>query len=400
MATTDSHSAPSTVLFRIVALAVLFLSITASGFQVLAAINAMQHPPDPGTPVAVPTLFISAILYLIIGIALSTLLEGVARLISIQPLESADNTASQVNLMMSIAEMQSALPTLIDEAVQQAVSQIQLPTAGASVTDPNMQQHLERLVKMMEEMKELSMLDETQRQNRRKQTMLRRKNSRLEEVAGLIEQGVWAQADALLHLLESLHPGDVDVLAHRNQMDDARIMHQANEWDQLTGQTNDRLALSQYAEAVDGLSQFLERYPTHIEAQQLLQRVRQEQRAYVESTSGRLYDEIKSAVENRQWRTALDGIQQFLERFPDNSRADKIRRQIRVIQKNAEIEERHEQEDRIKDLINEKRFTEAADLSEDLLSRFPDSPQAAYLSDLLPKLREKSSFEEPQDIIT
>jgi outer membrane protein assembly factor BamD (BamD/ComL family) len=400
MATTDSHSSASTALFRIVAMAVLFLSITACGLQVLAGINAMQHP-DPSVPVAIPTLFIPAILSLIAGIALSTLLEGVARLVAVQPPEAADSTASQVNLMMTIAELQSSLPTLIGEAVQQAVAQIQIPEAESpSISDPNVQQHLERLVKLMEEMKELSMLDETQRQTRRKQTMLRRKNSRLEEVASLIQQGSWAQADALLHLLESLHPGDADVLAHRNQMDDARILHQANEWDQLTQQVNDQLALSQYSEAIDGASQFLERYPTHSEAQQLLQRIRQEQRIYIENLSGRLYEEIKSAVENRQWRTALDGIQQFLERYPDNVRADKIRKQIRVIQKNAEIEERHEQEDRIKDLINEKRFTEAADLSEDLLSRFPDSPQAAYLSDLLPKLREKSSFEEPQDIIT
>jgi outer membrane protein assembly factor BamD (BamD/ComL family) len=394
MATTDSHSSVSTALFRIVAVAVLFMSITASGLQVLAGINVMQHP-DPNAPVATPTLFIAPILSLIAGIALSTLLEGIARLIGVQPPETADSTASQVNLMMTIAELQSSLPTLIGEAVQQAIAQIQIPGAeSSSVPDPNVQQHLERLVKLMEEMKDLSMLDETQRQTRRKQTMLRRKNSRLEEVASLIEQGNWVQADALLHLLESLHPGDADVLVHRNQMDDARIMHQANEWDQLTQQVNDLLALSQYSEAVDGVSQFLERYPTHIEAQQILQRVRQEQRIYIENTSGRLYDEIKSAVENRQWRTALDGIQQFLERFPDNIRADKIRRQIRVIQKNAEIEERHEQEDRIKELINEKRFTEAADLSEDLLSRFPDSPQAAYLSDLLPKLREKSTMEE------
>lgn len=50
-------------------------------------------------------------------------------------------------------------------------------------------------------------------------------------------------------------------------------------------------------------------------------------------------------------------------------------------------------------LINARQFAEAADLSEDLLQRFPDSPQAAYLTELLPKLRERSALA-TQDIIT
>ena len=47
-------------------------------------------------------------------------------------------------------------------------------------------------------------------------------------------------------------------------------------------------------------------------------------------------------------------------------------------------------EDRIRDLVNSQQYAEAADLAEDLLQRFPDSPQAAYLTELLPKLRERS----------
>jgi outer membrane protein assembly factor BamD (BamD/ComL family) len=102
-------------------------------------------------------------------------------------------------------------------------------------------------------------------------------------------------------------------------------------------------------------------------------------------------------VEDHKWRAALEGVQNYLQRFPDHPRAVKIRQQLRVIQKNAEIEERHEQEERIRALINSRQFAEAADLSEDLLQRFPDSPQATYLSELLPKLRARAGAGEMQN---
>jgi outer membrane protein assembly factor BamD (BamD/ComL family) len=399
MARNDQPSFGSILLLHTAAVAVLFLSVTTIGLQVFAALSAMEHP-DPNAPVLPIALFIPPMLSLIGGIALASILEGLARLIAAKSPEPEDNTAAQVKMIMTISELQNTLPTLIGDAVQNAVAQIQFPETNTPAPDPDFNQHLQRMVKLLEEMKEVSMLDENQRQTRRNQVMLRRKNTRLDEVAGLIAQGSWAQADALLHLLESLHPGDTEVVAHRHQLDDARILHQANEWEQLAQQTTDLLALSQYQKAIEAARQFLERYPTHIEAQQLLMRIRQEEKIHTENTTGDLYDQIKASVENRQWRTALDGIQVFLDRFPDHPRAEKIRRQIRTIQKNAEIEERHEQEDRIKELINSNRFREAADLSEDLLARFPDSPQASYITELLPKLRERSTENEPQDIAT
>jgi hypothetical protein len=67
---------------------------------------------------------------------------------------------------------------------------------------------------------------------------------------------------------------------------------------------------------------------------------------------------------------------------------------VRTIQKNAEIEERHEQEDRIRELAKAGRFAESADLCQELLARFPDAPQAPSLRNLLPRLRERSAMAE------
>ena len=122
--------------------------------------------------------------------------------------------------------------------------------------------------------------------------------------------------------------------------------------------------------------------------------VASEREAHVEAGVAGLFNEIKTAVDARQWRMALDGCQRFLLKYPDHGRSDRIRQQVSTVQKNAEIEERHEQEERIKDLAKTGRFTEAAELCEGLLAQFPDSPQAGRLAQLLPRLRERSEMAE------
>jgi outer membrane protein assembly factor BamD (BamD/ComL family) len=383
----------STTLLHLVAAATVSITLIASGLLLLGALN---HG-DTSTPI--PALYAPPILTMIGGIALATLLEGIARVILAvaAPHESTDITPAISRLLLAVNDLKTSLPAMLSAAAP--APEAPQPPGHHTADGSTVERHLQQMVKLLEEMKDMSMLDENQRQARRKQQLGRRKVSRLDEAARLINNQQWQQADALLHLMESLYPGDPDVQTLRDQLDNSRTSLQTQEWDGLKNQVHDLLALSKYAEALSMVTQFLERFPTHTPAQQLALRVKQEQAAYTESSSARLYEEIKSAVENRRWRAALDSIQTFLAQYPDHTRAIKIRQQLRVIQKNAEIEERHEQEERIRQLINDRQYAEAADLSENLLQRFPDSPQAAYLSELLPKLRERSAFEQA-DVIT
>ena len=195
-------------------------------------------------------------------------------------------------------------------------------------------------------------------------------------------------------MLESLHPGDPNVLARRNELDDVRGAARDAEWAQRVRQVEDLLALSRYDEAAAVIAGFRETYPSHVDAAGLSVQIAADREAYVERTAAALFNEIKTAVDARQWRMALDGTQRFLTRFPDNVRSDRIRQQVRTIQKNAEIEERQENEGRIRDLARSGRFAEAADLCEQMLTRFPASPQAPSLRSLLPRLRERSAMAE------
>jgi hypothetical protein len=161
----------------------------------------------------------------------------------------------------------------------------------------------------------------------------------------------------------------------------------------LHRQVNELLASSSYDLALAAANDFVRRYPQNPAGQELVKRIVQEAEVYVEQTTARLFDEIRSSVERRQWRRALEMSQRLLEKFPEHPRASKIRQQLRPIQHNAEMEERQVQEVRIQELIRARRYAESIDLCEDLIRRFPQSTQAATLTGLLPKLRERAAAE-------
>jgi outer membrane protein assembly factor BamD (BamD/ComL family) len=408
-----SGGSPTTAL-RAAAVAVLVLTAVAAGLQVAAALPAMSRPDRVGPA---PSLFAPAVLTVLAGVGLAAVVEGVA-LLAGRPVVAGGTTAVAVadanpgldRLVAAVDELRSVMAdgraALAEEPLTQPVPHVAdghpTPRVAEPAADPHAEAqpadpylaHFERMVQLLEEMKELSLLDEAGRQARGQMVKDRKKTARLEEADLLIHRQSWTEADALLTLMESLHPGDGDVLTRRTELDDARSAHLQAEWGQLVRHVEDLMALSRYDEAAAAVEAFRTSYPTHTDAAALADQVTADRDAHLEAGVTALFNEIKTSVEARQWRMALDGAQRFLQRYPDHPRAERIRQQVRTIQKNAEIEERQEQADRIRELAKSGRFAEAADSCEALLSRFPDSPQSPGLRNLLPRLRERSVMAE------
>jgi outer membrane protein assembly factor BamD (BamD/ComL family) len=110
-----------------------------------------------------------------------------------------------------------------------------------------------------------------------------------------------------------------------------------------------------------------------------------------------IYTELRQHTEQHQWRQALAGAQRLLSRYPMHPRAQQVRQQLRTIQENADIEERQEAEVRIQELIRAGQFRDAIDLSEEIIRRFPGSPQADAIEAMLPRLHQLAG--EPQEEI-
>jgi hypothetical protein len=357
--------------------------------MVVSSINIYPEKIGP-----LPSAVAVVVLTFAAGLATATILECLARLgagiKTDQPAAGATDPVIERSLESindSLARLEVVLPAAIADSLV-AVLPAPIETGGSSTV---VEEHLAAMIKLLEEMKEVSMLDEGQRQARRQQIVTRRKASRLDEVDKLIADRAWQEADALLHLLDSLTPGDAEVLARRTRMDESRNAQLASDWEQLSRQVEDQMALGRFNDALAQCDTFRQNYPAHQPGIDLTDRVRREAEVYIDRAVTRAFEEIKAAVESRQWRSALLGTQKFLERFPDHPRSDKIRQQVRVIQKNAEVEERQEQEEQLTQLIKSRRYGEALGVAEDLLARFPESPQAGRMVELLPRLREKAA---------
>lgn len=158
--------------------------------------------------------------------------------------------------------------------------------------------------------------------------------------------------------------------------------------DKARARVDDLMALSNWELALAIATTFANEHPDDSDAQWLRQRVTREFEIYREGSVRRLYDQIKEELERKKYRRAMSIARRLLEKFPEHKRADKIRRQLPTILENAEIEERQEDEHRIQSFIKTKRFADAVELGEALLAKYPMSPQASSLEEMLPRLRE------------
>ena len=114
-------------------------------------------------------------------------------------------------------------------------------------------------------------------------------------------------------------------------------------------------------------------------------RVRHEYDQYRDVAFQRMYEDVQTRVDRHDWRDAMEAAQKLLEMFPTHSRSNKIRQQLKIINENAEIEERQEQELRIQQLVRGRRFAEAVEQAEDLMRKYPDSPQALAIDQMMPR---------------
>lgn len=174
----------------------------------------------------------------------------------------------------------------------------------------------------------------------------------------------------------SAPPAEEVVIEHFDSLDKARA------------RVDDLMALSNWDAAVAIAAEFAREHPDDSDAQWLKQRVTREFDIYREGSVRRLYDQIKEELERKKYRRALSIGRRLLDKFPDHKRSEKIRRQLPTILENAEIEERQEDEARIQSFIKSKRFADAVELGEALLAKYPMSPQAGSLEEMLPRLRE------------
>jgi tetratricopeptide (TPR) repeat protein len=388
---------------------VLFGGILLTLLDVLALVLTSDKSESP--PVLM-LRFTPAGFGLLASITICALLRAVAAVVDRLPPKGQALSDLIGRLEMAISSIRLAVVQLPDELDEHAKareeetparsSALALSGAAAPMAEARADgaalgnDQLQRVVVLLEELRDAVLLDEGERRQRRMAMLSARADALASEANGAIVGRHWGRAHQLLGALASVKNDDPRLSHLNKRLADARRASEDHALARLRATVEDQMALGQWDEAFATSSKFAADFPDNAEGQGLLQRVTRERDIYIETTSGNLYDEIKQDIDRRNWRRALTGAQRLLERFPDHRRSEKIRGQLRTIQDNAEIEQRQEQEARIGELIRGKRLHEAIEMAEDLVQIFPDSPQAERLREMLPKLRDRAIQQEAE----
>jgi hypothetical protein len=249
-------------------------------------------------------------------------------------------------------------------------------------------QELKQLADAIEEVRQTSLLPDADRRDRLKVHREQRKTILLKDLYGLVPAHDWPRAERLLITLETEYPNDSDVAKGRSYLDHSRKLFEDETMVRSSREIEELVAAGSFERALEKVKLLVQGFPTSPEAHTLLARVEKEHEMYHETTVQRMFEEIKHDSERRMWKRALMHAEHLLERFPAHRLADTIRVQLATLQENAEIQERQQMEVRIQELMHDGQFEEAIELAEDVVRRFPMSPQAETLEELLPKIRE------------
>jgi len=331
----------------------------------------------------------TALAYLLAGLIASSLLTSVSAILARTDelsRQMSETAADQASILREIVEKLSQPPPQ-SEFVDDSPPAVPYADPDAP---PTMAHHEldQRVLAVLEEVREVTLMNDEQRQLRLRQLQDNRKTATTDQVYNHFREGQWAKAEQMLASLEQQFPGDGMVVRTRAELVRLRTAAEGETWERARDRVTDLISVGSWDKAMSAAAEFVENFPAHTEGRHLLTRVRREHDIARDTKFQRMYEEVQADVDRRSWREALEGAQKLLELYPNHARANKIRQQLKTIAQNAEIEERQEHEIRIQQLVRGRRFAEAVELAEDVMKRYPGSPQAQSLDQMLPKLRD------------
>jgi hypothetical protein len=369
---------------------------------ILDAYGVARMPVGPDESLAARLPALMEAVAIVLGlIGMGVLMYGIAELMSFKPSDDVakETRQSLAELRQSMQRLQSGVEDLLDrqrDAAAHGPANLADMAPADTMHGGTMPETVHQVMTLLHEIRELALMNESQRQQRFAESQKHKQNFYMTETRRLLELKEWAAVENALVSLETEFPDHPDLPQLKAQLEAGKKEAEVGAMEQLRERVENLMAVWAWDQAYSETARFVENFPNHEEGRQLLQRVMAERENYVENTANRLYEEIRIDIDRRLWRRAMDNAVKLLECAPGHKRSVAIRSQLKTIRENAEIEERQEQERRIQELIRGRQFFEAIDLAQDLLQRFPSSPQAETLKTLLPKLRELAIGDEAQ----
>jgi outer membrane protein assembly factor BamD (BamD/ComL family) len=245
------------------------------------------------------------------------------------------------------------------------------------------------IVELLREVRDISLLTPEER-TKRLETAGRALAAELErEVPRLLREHRWREARKRVQEARERFPTFPQFEQLEKQIETMRAEMESRDVEQAERQIHDLSALEAWERAAEVVRELLERHPDSEKANALAAVVRMKYEKSQAEQRARLMAHAQEQVRQRDWQGALQTANTIVQRYPKSPEAEALRLQIPTLAENAEIQIRQRLEAHIRALIRERRYDAALQSANELIDRYPNSPQAEALRAQLPKLRER-----------
>ncbi len=253
-----------------------------------------------------------------------------------------------------------------------------------------------QMIKLLNEISENILLDDEGRRKKYEFLVNQKIQNSLVEVDKLIENSEWASARAILETLIRKYPERQDLQNKLSLLENRRKEAFHQELAKTRKLITDFMAISAWDKAVKQAESLLEKHPDSEEAKELVAQVSQERQKFRTEQIKRMEADIQRSITRKRWNDALAIAQQLIDKYPDSPEAELLMAKMDTLRANAEIEKRQQLEEQIKDLIKRENFIQALELVRYVIKEYPGSPQAKKIieDNLEQKLEERAKTQE------
>lgn len=257
---------------------------------------------------------------------------------------------------------------------------------------PDQQAHmLEELVHLTREVRDIGLLSESERSARLQHEAGELVKQLETDVPALLREHKLQEASDLVQRARRRFPALPNWDAWAEQVEQARAKLEAHDVALAAREVDDLTALGAWDRVTEVVRRVRHRHPASEQVVELERRVALARERATAEERARLMSQAQDATSRRDWPRALELVETLLARFPGSPEAQELRQQAPTLKANVEIHTRQVMEADIRNLVKQQRFAEALRIANELIDRYPDSPQATALRDQLPRLQQKAA---------
>jgi len=247
---------------------------------------------------------------------------------------------------------------------------------------------LEELVVLTREVRDISLLSEEQRRLRLDAQGKAACEHLQREVPQLLREHNWIEARNRVQEARERFPSLREWDTLEKQIEEMRVQVETHDIEDASRQINDLVALAAWERVAEVVDHLLERHPESARAIELAQDVRRRRHEAEAQQRAQLMARAQEAVNQRDWKVALEAGMRVIKRFPKSAEAQDLRVQMPTLRANAEIKARQEMEANIRTLSQQHRYSDALRVARDVIDRYPTSPQASALREKIGRLEQ------------